>query len=822
MAEKDETKVNMETQPSALKGGRKFFFSGQEEAGQKKEAPKQEEEKMNAFIDDLVENYVDERQNLFEHKESIFGAAFEVENILSDRWNDLVEKHFETEEYNDPFDFYNNTLFLQEIKKRLLDYNIDQRRKIILLRIYNDSQMAGIMEDMYEPKTEPLEKIMENPETPFLTRAFAEHSASNLVQSYVSPYYTESYEDDPEWRKFLNKKTSYYDFHNSNFNCFNLELSPEMTVKINEERGDDHFYKKLFHVKMVEDADSPWGETCEGDYITAQLAPDLVGVYGRNGTLVGWHEITAEMKKRINQEESPSSVDLSTGRLSMKEVDDSKGMSFNNRLDFKDPKEDIFFFKLLLSLPIRNEIKEEFGVDIATLNLRIQHSFLNYLKNKNVQEFEELKNFLNGSINQEAKTNRVRSFLSLEQDSLMGEKIISIGKKFPPEIADRIFGKYAEIADLAFQEEEEMRNLAEKEKIKGVNFHQIGEALLFRARKLLLDFSQEIPEKNISKEEQEKLGRKIIEKLELIPANIILSAEVFNAALLAQLEDLEDKESFQDINLEDLSQSKFSRLTVKEFSETDNNTAISRQIETIYRKNYKKRPLLRDALVASLKSKIEAMGEDTELDIYELHEKVVAACRFDKRADGSFYFASMNVHPEILRRSIGGIFMDRVPCGKTKEGDVFAECIPSEDISSWYIRRQGFVVDKIVDDYKEYGEDFIFQIRRQQEQPEYKFKKNILRRGEKKQEMIPAEEIIESFISQGSEEKDGKIIFQFPIKKQVSPDMYPQEMKDALKKYINEKGYVMTGYFFDANNNAYCALEAPGRESGANSSSVLA
>lgn len=808
MARENTVKKYTEIKYLTSRESEKFTTPKKEKTNQDEVVPKQEEEKMNAFINDLVENYVDEKQNLFEYKENIAGATFEVENILSNRWNNLVEKHFEMETYNDPFDLYNNTLFLQEVRKRLSDNSLDPRKRIILLRIYYDSQMAGIMEDMYQPDIKPLERVIDSPGTPFLARAFAEHSACNLVQVYMPYEYADDY---GHWKKYLDKKTTYRDCHDQAFDKFSLDLSPEMNLKINEERGDDHFYKELSPVEIVKDPDSPWGERCEGDYITARLAPGLLGVYGRNGTLVGWHELTADMEKSINEEKDRPSVDLLTRKIVIREVDDAKGMSFGNHLDFKNSREDIFLFKLLLSLPIRNEIKEEFGVDIATLNLRTQYSFLNYLKNKDAQEVEELKKFLSSSLDQDAKNNRAKSFLSLEQDGSMGGKIISIGKEFSLEIADKIFEKYAEIVGLAFQEEEEMRALTKEEKIEGVDFQQIGAALLFRAKKLLLEFSQEVPKEHLSREEQEVLAREIIEKLNFIPADIILSAEIFNAAILAQLEDSEDKESFQNINLEDLSQSKFSRLTAKEFSERPGGNAdILKQIETIYRKNYKNRPLLQDALVASLKSKVETAEENTELDIYELHDKVAVACRFDKREDGRFYFASMNVHPEILRRSIGSIFMERVLSEKAREGNIYAECIPSEDISSWYIRRQGFVVDKIVDDYRKYGEDFIFQIVRDQKSPEYKFRRKVTRRGQEKDEMIDPQEIIKWFLENGLQEKDGKIVFQFKIKKQISPDMYPQKMKDTLKEYINERGYVMTGYFFDRDNNAYCALESSG------------
>ncbi len=114
--------------------------------------------------------------------------------------------------------------------------------------------------------------------------------------------------------------------------------------------------------------------------------------------------------------------------------------------DFADNLDD---YKFLMSKPIREAIDEEFGIDITQFSALEQSYFLQFLKDKTNQEVDQVKEFLKQSKSEQSKSNRIKSFLSLEQDPQMGEIILSIGEKLKDEskLADEIFGEYAKMVD---------------------------------------------------------------------------------------------------------------------------------------------------------------------------------------------------------------------------------------------------------------------------------------------------------------------------------------------------------------------------------------
>ena len=83
----------------------------------------------------------------------------------------------------------------------------------------------------------------------------------------------------------------------------------------------------------------------------------------------------------------------------------------------------------------------------------------------------------------------IRTFLSLEKDEAIGNKILEIGEKLPPEVSKEIFNKYAEIIDAT----EEIKG--HKEKLNEAQVPQIAEDLATKAHRLLLHFYSETSKK---------------------------------------------------------------------------------------------------------------------------------------------------------------------------------------------------------------------------------------------------------------------------------------------------------------------------------------
>jgi hypothetical protein len=106
--------------------------------------------------------------------------------------------------------------------------------------------------------------------------------------------------------------------------------------------------------------------------------------------------------------------------------------------------DDLYSFRYLCRLDMRKKIEDDFGIDITKYSIATQKNFLEFLETRDVRNVDNLRDFV-----QDYGGNGFKSFLSLEQDSGMGEVILSIGEKLKdqPELADKLFAKYAEMVD---------------------------------------------------------------------------------------------------------------------------------------------------------------------------------------------------------------------------------------------------------------------------------------------------------------------------------------------------------------------------------------
>ncbi|MBU4375142.1 hypothetical protein KKH38_01405 [Patescibacteria group bacterium] len=87
---------------------------------------------------------------------------------------------------------------------------------------------------------------------------------------------------------------------------------------------------------------------------------------------------------------------------------------------------------------------------------------LKELKGKSgTEKINKIKNFIGGSKNQQAKINRVKAFLSLEQDPDMGDRIMHLGERLKekPKLADKVFAEYAANVDSAEKNADELAKL---------------------------------------------------------------------------------------------------------------------------------------------------------------------------------------------------------------------------------------------------------------------------------------------------------------------------------------------------------------------------
>ncbi|PIZ01202.1 hypothetical protein COY62_00050 [bacterium (Candidatus Howlettbacteria) CG_4_10_14_0_8_um_filter_40_9] len=144
-----------------------------------------------------------------------------------------------------------------------------------------------------------------------------------------------------------------------------------------------------------------------------------------------------------------------------------------------------------MSLPIREQVEKDFGIDLSEFDVRTQYQFLNFIKTKSADEFPKIIKFKD-----KFGRNGLTAFLAMEYGAEIGDKIIDFSDK-SPEISKEIYSRYTNIIDLADRFETGWESIEkdtlssfvlsgeEKDIIKGVPA-QISESIRRRAKDLFL------------------------------------------------------------------------------------------------------------------------------------------------------------------------------------------------------------------------------------------------------------------------------------------------------------------------------------------------
>ncbi|MEI7425591.1 MAG: hypothetical protein WCK16_01525 [Candidatus Moraniibacteriota bacterium] len=462
-------------------------------------------------------------------------------------------------------------------------------------------------------------------------------------------------------------------------------------------------------------------------------------------------------------------------------------------------------------LRVREKISKEADFNLNKLPIEKQKSIVELM-----QEFKDGENearFL--EFIKEYKGDGLKTILALGTDQLRQEEILKIGE-IDPKLAWPIFLKFNKIVDLIKNIKSEMEHFLQGH--SQYSKEQVEKTLL-NYLKTVNDFVHEFSELSKMKKADIWKHREvdIIRRIDSFSEDVVLWAEIFHVMRKEQIlnEDIgiavspsnvsgakEKLKEHMQKNLEFFS----GQRDVLAGTEIEKNRQLLGQIIAGYRENYiTERPKLAEALVESYLKKINDPAESQLIKIYmlQVEGKVVAHCRFDGEKDEQVYFGSAFVTKYGRGKSIGGYFLTGALNAMGEEHRLHADCVPGEEISSYYVSKQGFVVDKIVEDYDKFNEPFIFHISREKTADIKKTHYQSISRGQ----------IMKDYETNNFSEKDGRIILRYPIQKKVSLEMYPAEMKNRLTELINEKGYVMTGYFSVASNNSekekivYCALE---------------
>ena len=405
----------------------------------------------------------------------------------------------------------------------------------------------------------------------------------------------------------------------------------------------------------------------DGEYIVADLSPEFFGVYSVSGNLEAFFE-----KNSLNGENTIESI------KSHDFAEIKKQINFVTNHDLAG-------FKLMSSLFFRDKLKEMCGVDAGELNLRTQYQFLNFISEYSEEDLNNLNKFLNNSISENGRINRLKSFLCLELDKNLGDKLVSLGDNFTTAQADILYSKIAEINDLASKEESELRNLLMKTD-KNFDFSGLKSELLRRAQTLVIKFSQ--AEDN--KFKKNKVDQ-IFSELENIKTEMILFSSLLKSA----------KENKQAIDLETI---KDLDLRVKDYGEKITSQEQA-EILNMARANWSDFGNLKMADVV-LNGLEKSLTDDKSQRAYILKYKdeVIAFVRFQLTENGTLYAGSFNVVKDLRGLSIGNDLMERALIKEGENNILEATASIKIPAGCSYVEKIGFVADGLIENYHNTGE----------------------------------------------------------------------------------------------------------------------
>ena len=321
----------------------------------------------------------------------------------------------------------------------------------------------------------------------------------------------------------------------------------------------------------------------------------------------------------------------------------------------------------------------ETGVHFNNFSLKEQGWFLEFARNAPAEKRERAFEFV-----KEYGENGLRTFLSIDHDRGMGEKILNIGENLRGHGARNIFAKYSELVDASQTAEEFLcKEFGCSNEENAELSRRIRDNLLQKGKNLLAEFANEIGKSESSGEQLPDEGE-IIEKLRGTKTDILLFGEGMRAM----------RREHPEMDIAELANIEIEGVHPRAFAESREDVENMRGI---YQANYANKPEeFREYLLHSFNDKLSA--ESGRFYTVRYGGKIIAFASFTDLPNGDTYFGAFNTDPNARGATIGGYMLDgalkqEVALAGERGGKITAHAIPGTDILKHYIEKDGFKID---------------------------------------------------------------------------------------------------------------------------------
>ncbi|MFA5029805.1 MAG: GNAT family N-acetyltransferase [Patescibacteria group bacterium] len=338
-------------------------------------------------------------------------------------------------------------------------------------------------------------------------------------------------------------------------------------------------------------------------------------------------------------------------------------------------------FKWMSKKSMREKIGQELNIDLSNLSLREQFHFLQFIKTMSSVKMEPVRRFAS-----RFGLTGFKTFLSCEYGQEMGNKILELGERLPPAVAEKIFAKYVEIIETA----DETIELVAKEfgrNIPGDVLDKVRSSLLSRGRDVLNDFCLKAARGFEASE--------ILDQMDSIKADVLLFAASFRALLEAG-EEIDFKEA--------------AKVSMETRQPADLLPSEKEEMIRIFLANREDYP---EELLREVSSDFEEAVSPEEgsaksqsvFTILRYDRKIICFLRLEPRGQNRLYAASFNVRPEAQGFKIGNAMIKEVIDSAARENIIEAVVYGRRpELLDFYKSRFGF---KEVGETEIAGEKFV-------------------------------------------------------------------------------------------------------------------
>ncbi len=331
-------------------------------------------------------------------------------------------------------------------------------------------------------------------------------------------------------------------------------------------------------------------------------------------------------------------------------------------------------FRSFVMPAVRKQMERDFGISFSQVPLTQQVYFLSTIALKPNDQIRQVQSFV-----KTFGTDGLGSFLSLEHDRNLGNKIIEIGNRLPVDVARGVLKKYAEISVRT----EQLEHVVADSLIRGTAPTQQDREHI---RRILSKKGADLIERFHTKVGSDADADGLIADLERVNADTLMALSAYRH--FAQLGGT--------VSIEQIAGAEFGVVRGDELASEDITEMVG-----IYKKNwatYENQQLIQ-GVINDFESSLRGPSNHNEkIYVFKQYGKISSFVRFSPDADGTLRASALNVDESVQHFGLGEAMMDKALSTEAQHSILKATCDPYSQSNMRYMEK-GFIATGYTEDH---------------------------------------------------------------------------------------------------------------------------